>query len=612
MSLADDVKARIDIVELIGDYVPELKRAGRNFHARCPFHQERTPSFVVFPDRQTWRCFGACATGGDVFSFVMKHDGLDFTAALRELANRAGVRIPERRDAERARDPLYGVNEAAQQFFRDALIADRGAQARAYASGRRLSEEAVARFGVGYAPGSGDELLRSLTALGFERGLVFAAGLATGGENGPERDMFRGRLTFPLRNEDGLIAGFAGRSLDGSEPKYLNTPRTSVFDKGRMLYGLDRARESIGAERVAVVVEGYMDVIAAHEHGLRNVVASMGTALTEQQVALLKARAGTIILALDADAAGQEAMRRSLRTAWELAGAVVEGRPGVRNRPSDADSLRVAIIEGGKDPDELIRADAAQFRRLLDDAAPVVDFLIGAETALLDLRTPEGQSEAVNQLLPLILAITNWAEQERYLQRLADLVGVPFDRLRDLARQRQAQPPPPRRRAAPSAPPSGEEAPSVPAASPRDALEERVLALLAQYPDRWKDAAEVLPEHFRRPENRAILGAVQESAALDDALTRLDGGLAGELTRIAESPLPPGDRQQRAAEWRECLRRLEERHLRELKAQEQAAFAESAPEDGPAEQAYLDAVAEQARDTNERLRDVFARGGGRG
>ena len=600
MTAADDIKARLDIVDVVADRVPDLKRTGRNYHARCPFHQERTPSFVVFPDRQTWRCFGACATGGDVFSFVMKAEGLDFSAALRLLADRAGVQLEQRRAAERAENPLYAVNDAAQQIFRDAFIAERGAQARAYAAARSLSDEAIARFGIGYAPSTGEELLRRLTALGFHQDLIFRAGLAIGGDpdGGPARDMFRGRLMFPLRDVDGRIAGFAGRSLDGSDPKYINTPQTPVFDKGRMLYALDRAKEPIGAERVAVVVEGYMDVIAAHEHGVRNVVASMGTALTAEQIALLKARASRIILALDADAAGQEATLRSLRNSWPVLGDPVPGarRTEILNRPGDLDLLRVALITGGKDPDELIRADVDQFRRMLADAVPAFEFLIRAETARVDLTTAEGRTEALRRLLPALFLIKDFSEQAHYSQRVADAIGAPIDVVDSAAKQYAAQ----QQAARPRRQQSSE--PDI-AIATGDPLEDRVLALLAGYPEYWSQAASVEAEHFRSSENRAILSAVQTSATMEDALAQLDGQLADRLVRLSQEALPPADRQQRAAEWQACLRRLKERHLRELKAQEVAIFAEDAAKGDPNDPKHLEAVSR-----NRQLQDVFVSG----
>ena len=627
MTAVDDIRARLDIVDVVAGYVPDLRRGGKNFKARCPFHNEQTPSFVVFPDRQTWRCFGACATGGDMFSFVTRAENTDFAGALRLLAAQAGVRLEERRERAGERNPLYAVNEAAQQFFKQSYNADRGAQARAYADSRRISEESAARFGVGYAPSTGAELLRSLGAAGFAEEAVFGAGLALRSESGPARDMFRGRLMFPLRDEDGRIAGFAGRSLDGSNPKYINTPQTPVFDKGRMLYGLDAARGAIGAEGEAVVVEGYMDVIAAHEHGHRNVVASMGTALTEAQVALLKARARRIVLALDADAAGQEATLQSLRSSWELVGSLAAGgrRMDVLNRPDDVASLRVALITGGKDPDDLIRSDPAQWRRLIAGAASAPEFLMQAEAARLDMTSAQGKSALVERLLPVLYAVPNWADQERYFARLAELAGVSPATL-EAAVGRMQGPLEARRRARRPAPES-KRVESVFAVAERDPLEERVLALLAQDEELLARVGEVDEETFVRPENRAVLSAVRERRDIAAAAAQLDDDLADRLLSLSvEEPRrnsawnwqigSPSDRQQRAAEWEACLRRLDERRIRELKAQEEAAGGASGASTGDAgaddaggaaqpDPDFAQSMNAQALRITERLRALF-------
>ncbi len=610
MSTVDDIRARLDIVDVVSNYVPDLKRTGSSYKARCPFHQENTPSFVVFPTSQSWRCFGGCATGGDMFSFVMRTENTDFSGAMRLLAAQAGVRIEERRQRSDD-DPLYALNDAAQQFFKQSLIAERGAQARAYVEGRRIGEDAAARFGIGYAPSTGGELLRSLSALGFDNGLLLRSGLVLRGDDGtPSRDMFRGRLMFPLRDVDGRIAGFAGRSLDGSDPKYINTPQTSVFDKGRMLYALDRARDAISAEGEAVVVEGYMDVIAAHEHGYRNVVASMGTALTETQVSLLKARAQRIVLALDADAAGQEAMLQSLRTTWELVGSVAAGRrrTEVLNRPDDISSLRIALITEGKDPDELIRNDPAQWQRLLADAVPAVEFLMHTEAARLDIGSAQGKSTLVERLLPVVFALPDWADQERYFSRLAEIVGVPVStleaavgRLQGPLRGQQRT-----RRAAQGA--GNRDVESVFAVAEHDPLEERVLALLSQDQELLARVGDVEPETFVRPENRALLFALRDAGTIEGALAQLDGQLADRLVRHSLEALPPADRRQRNEEWDGCLRRLEERRLRNLKAQEAAAFSSDAVGDAPVDPEYVQAVQRQALEVNERLRDLFVRG----
>jgi DNA primase len=614
MATTDDIKARVDLIDVVADYVPDLKRSGRNYHARCPFHQENTPSFVVFPERQTWRCFGACATGGDVFSFVMKIEAVEFPDALKSLAERAGVALPERRRAEGSRNPLYAVNDAALRFFRDALQADRGSLARAYVDQRGLTEESLIRWGMGYAPSSGDELLKHMEAMGFSEEQLIAAGVANRLESGQVRDMFRGRLMFALRDPEGEVIAFAGRSLDGTNPKYINTAQTSIFDKSHLLYGMDRARDAIAKEGVAVVVEGYMDVITAHEHDYRNVVASMGTALTEHQVAQLRARSPRVVLALDADAAGQEAMLRSLRSSWQLLGSEVEAARGrarqeLKHRSSDMEVLRIALITEGKDPDELIRNDSAGWRDLIANAVPAVDFMLHAETARINVTTVEGKAEAVELLMPVIYAIPNWVEQERYFGKLAELLAVPVatleasvGRTRNVIRpQRRAQSPRADDRA---------RVESVLAAADHDALDEHALSLLVHYPALLERAAELDVEHMARPENRAVLSAFQRTGTIEGTYAQLDGQLAEHLEALGERVLPPADRKQLEADWQAGKRRLEERHLRELKAQEEVALAGEPTDDAPLEPGYREAVDRQALATNERLRDLFVSGTG--
>ena len=604
MAVTDDIKARVDIVDVVSQYVPELKKSGRNFTARCPFHQERTPSFVVFPDRQSWRCFGACAVGGDVFSFVMKADGVAFPQAMRSLAERAGVVIPERRRADTPRNPIFDVNEAALRFFREALTADRGALARSYAERRHLGEEAIVTFGIGYAPSSGDELLKRLGEAGFAEELLLAAGVVIRGQNGEVRDMLRGRLVFTLRNADGEVVGFAGRSLDGTDPKYINTPQTAVFDKGRMLYGFDRAKDAIAREGVAVVVEGYTDVITAHEHGYANVVASMGTALTDEQVALLRARAHRIVLALDADAAGQEAMRRRL---WAVAESVTgSGAPAwAHERSGDLSRWGVVTLQGGKDPDEIIRADPGSWRTLVAEPTPILDYLIEAESARGGLTAEEANAPTVQRFWRLIAELSDWAAQDRLVQRLADRLGVGRTTLeaamgRMASRAQTGRPQAGRGRA------RGREAPegaveSVLRTAGREPVEEHALALALQYPEILARVGEAQADRFVRPDNRAILSALQEAGTIEVAHAQADGPMAEHLDQLSRRVLPPADPKQRAAEWTECLRRLEERYLRDLKEQETIALTEQAPGD----EEYREAVSRQALDTNERLRDLF-------
>ena len=314
MNEVEEIKARLDIVDVVGQYV-QLQKAGRSFKANCPFHSEKTPSFIVSPERQSWHCFGACGSGGDVFSFVMRREGIEFVEALRLLAARAGVALPEQRrspEEDRQRERVHSANEAAARWYHELLVKnDMGEKAWEYVQGRGIDAPTAEAFLIGYSPPSWEATREHLRERGYSDAELLAASLLVEGEKGLH-DRFRGRLMFPIRDARGRFAGFGARALDERTtpdggppgPKYLNTAQTAVFDKGSMLYALDRAQDGIRREGQAVIVEGYMDVIAAHQRGFDNVVATMGTSLTERQVRLLKRQTRSIVLALDADAAG--------------------------------------------------------------------------------------------------------------------------------------------------------------------------------------------------------------------------------------------------------------------------------------------------------------------
>ncbi|MDI6858040.1 MAG: DNA primase [Dehalococcoidia bacterium] len=360
MTELDEIRQRTDIVDIIGETVA-LQRAGRNFKALCPFHPEKTPSFIVFPDRQRWHCFGACATGGDVFTFVMRRHNLDFAGALRFLAERAGVslRRASGRGERAQKERLRQANEAAAVFFQNALFnSSPGALALDYMTMRGIDRETAEAFQLGYSPDSWDALREYLRARGFNEVELLRAGLLVEGDAGLY-DRFRDRLMFPIRDEQGRVLGFGSRRLKEAEnesdesPKYLNTPQTPIFDKGSILYGLDKAREHIRRAGQVIVVEGYMDVIAAHQHDNRNVVASMGTALTERQVAFLRQLTENFVLAFDPDVAGQAASERGTLIAYEK-GA----------------NIRVINLPEGKDPDQIIRSSPDTWRQLVKEAIP--------------------------------------------------------------------------------------------------------------------------------------------------------------------------------------------------------------------------------------------------
>lgn len=513
-SPVEEVKARLDLVEVVGSSVP-LKRAGSSYKGLCPFHAEKTPSFHVFPETQTWKCFG-CGAGGDVFTFVMQRDGVEFAEALRTLAARAGVALEGARDPTRAQadERLRRANEAAALYYHALLMQHAaGAAARRYLDRRGIHEETRARFLLGYAPEGPAALVRHLLEQGFQREEIVAAGLALAREE-PEgsdtpalRDRFRQRLMFPIRDGQGRTIGFGGRTLlpDGV-PKYLNSPQTPLFEKGAHLYALDLAREAIRASRQAVIVEGYVDAVTAHQAGFRNVVAALGTALSPRQLASLGRLADDIVFALDPDAAGQQATLRSLVVARQaLATPVpVPGRGGraaerqAHYRTATVVTLRVAQLPAGQDPDELIRADPARWRALIESAPPVLDFLLTQVLHQYDVRTAQGKQQAVEALVPTLREVADDVERAHYAQRLAALVGLPDYVIEELAR-------PPTHVARP--------APPAPVARP-DRLEEYALALIAL----GGPVGAVAETDLAQPDTRALLAWLRAGGAAEGAV----------------------------------------------------------------------------------------------
>lgn len=433
MSVVDEIKDRLDIVEVVSSYTA-LKKAGRNYKGLCPFHTEKTPSFVVFPEGQSWHCFGACGTGGDVFTFVMRQENLDFAGALRLLAQRAGVSLKPRTEADLAEDELKKrlreINERAAEYFHNLLLnSTEGEGVRSYLAQREINRETINRFQLGYALDDWQALGDYLQDRGYKREDILAAGLIIEREDSSGHyDRFRGRLIIPIRDERGGVVGFGARALDDSTPKYINSPQTPVFDKSTVLFGLDLAKGAIRREGLAVIVEGYMDVLTAHQHEIANVVASMGTALTEAQLRLLTRFSKRFALALDADAAGYQATLRSAALAQETLAERVVPVPtpgGLIKYESHLDvDIRIIILPQGQDPDKVIRESPALWAELVESALPIVEYYFKAVTSELDLDSPKGKAEAVRRLMPVIQEISNAVERTHYIQKLARLVRV--------------------------------------------------------------------------------------------------------------------------------------------------------------------------------------------
>ena len=436
-----EIKQRLDIVEYIGRTV-DLKVAGHTFKAVCPFHVEKTASFFVFPESNRWHCFGACSEGGDIFSFVQKREGLTFREALELLAQESGVRLESESEAQRhvraEEQRLLSLCEAAGSHFQQWLRTRPDAEhCRQYVKRRGLSSETIHRFGLGYAPNSWDNLLNVLTKRGYDANDMVRVGLArTRKGRGTQKvasqpsyyDALRDRLIFPIRDLRGRIIGFGGRALhDEQQPKYLNSPQSPLFDKSGVLYGLDLAKDSIRKESRAIIVEGYMDVIAAHQAGFTNVVASLGTALTTGQVRLLARYSPNVTLALDADGAGQKAAERGLETILALQKEVrrvrwERARRGQGKARDVEGDIRVLTLPAGYDPDDLISTAPKEWAQLMADALPIIDYLIARRLDNINLDDPIEKTRVAADLLPIIADLESALVRNHYLQRLARLL----------------------------------------------------------------------------------------------------------------------------------------------------------------------------------------------
>ncbi len=490
MSQLDEIKSRIDIVDLVGETV-KLRRAGKNYSGLCPFHNEKTPSFIVSPDRQTWHCFGQCGEGGDIFKFVMKKEGWDFKEALRYLADRAGVKLEAYRaelpEEKEAHQHLRTLLDEAVTFYRYHLSTPAGKFALDYIHDQRhLSDATIETFGLGYAPQGWDNALKHFTGKGFSDQELLDVGLVSPRDSGGFHDRFRNRLMIPIRDENGRMTGFGARILDPNDvPKFMNSPETPLFSKSRLLYGLDRARKPIRAANRAVIVEGYLDVIALHQAGFENVVSPMGTSLTEDQLRLLKKFTRSIVLALDPDAAGQKAVLRGLEAARQTLDRqdeiAFDARGLLHHEARLQADLRVASMPDNLDPDEIVQRDPEQWKNLIENAQPIVVHVMGALAVGRDLEDAKVKSEIAAQVLPLIEDLPNPVERDTYRQRLARFLKVDERSITG----RQVQVPKlrrPRSQAETPVPPlKGPGA--TPPSSPSHKSEAHILGLLIRRPD---------------------------------------------------------------------------------------------------------------------------------
>ena len=432
MSTIDEIKSKIDIVDLVSEAGVKLRKAGRNMTGFCPFHDNKhTPAFVIWPESGTWRCFGACNEGGDIFKFVMKREGIDFKEALNKLALRAGVEVqqiqretPQQREAY---DHLRTLLEDAVVYYRSHLFAN--PEILNYLRQKRgLTDATIETFGLGYAPPGYDNLLKHFSGKYMPQDLV-DAGMLSERDSGGLFDRFRHRIMIPIRDENGKMAGFGARIVDPNDnPKFLNSPETAIFTKGRLLYGFDRARKPIRAADQAVIVEGYLDVIALHQAGYENVVSPMGTALTEDQLRLLKRSTRRIVLALDPDVAGQKAVLRGLeaaRSAMDKEGELTFDAHGLlRNEARLQADLRVATMPDDLDPDEIVARNKEEWATLIANAKPIITHVMEALSAGQNLNDPKIKNQIAEQVLPLIDDMGTPMERDTYRQALARILRV--------------------------------------------------------------------------------------------------------------------------------------------------------------------------------------------
>ena len=412
MDQVEEVKSKVDIIEVISSYLP-LKKAGRNFAGLCPFHSEKTPSFMVSPERQAFKCFG-CQEGGDVFTFLQKVEGWEFREALEEMAKRAGVKLANFRPSSgsKIKEKLIEINKLAAKFYKYLLTKHKiGISARDYLKNRGMPPSLWDKFDLGYAPPGFENLTRFMAKKGFDLVDLATAGLIIGREAGSKSyfDRFRNRIMFPLKDSRGTVLGFAGRLINetGREAKYINCPETPIYNKGSLLFGLDVARGAIREKNEVVLVEGEFDVLSCHKAGIFNVVASKGTALTDKQVATLARYSENVVLCFDTDLAGDAAARRGIEL-LDIAGV----------------NIRVVALGKYKDPDEFARDNPVGFGKAVAQGVNIYDYFINSATGRFDPKDPIGKKKIGNEVMPILAKISDDLVRAHYIAKLAKLLDL--------------------------------------------------------------------------------------------------------------------------------------------------------------------------------------------
>ena len=573
MSVTDDIKNRLDIVDVISSHTA-LQKSGNSYKSTCPFHDEKTASFFVFPERQSWRCFGACATGGDVYSFIMKSRNIGFGDALRLLSDQTGIPLPSKDDNSQYQ-LVKDINDSANTFFQEYLISIRGARTREYLEKRDITPDTLERFELGLSPSSGDALKNHLTNMGYTTEQLVTAGLARNIEDTSIRDIFINRLTIPIRNANRELVGFGARTLSESVPKYINSPKTILFDKSRILYGLHLAKQVADSDGL-IVVEGYMDTITAHQNGFTNVVASMGTALTTPQVTQITKLTNKVTMALDADSAGQQATLRSLESSWN----VLQNNPQVNGTGASASlDLQISILPEGQDPDDVIRESPDKWRDFTNNSINAFDYILNAFSCQVDIKTPHGKATLVQKLSGFITNIEEPMQQDHYLQLLANFLSVNEDTIRASLNRNLRQSIPSKLKTNANYQDSVSE--SAFSKTDSDPIEEYCLASILQDTALIFDCSMISPDYFFRPENKEIITQIanqistgKESIDLTSLSHSLPEDLSSKVQSLLNKKLPSVDSNTRILALNNSIIRLEERYLKSLKTEESNSFDE--------------------------------------
>lgn len=427
-TVIDEIKKKVDIIEFIGSFLT-LKKTGRNFKANCPFHQEKTPSFVVSPDRQIWHCFGACQEGGDIIRFLMKWENITFIEAIKELAGKLGVPLEKTRFEDKVwdkKEKLFNLNSLAAEFYQYLLSKTTfGKGGLEYLQSRDINKKIIEKFQLGYAPQSWDSLIKFLNKKKFSFDEIYEAGLSIKGKSNSYYDRFRGRLMFPIKDPRGNIIGFSGRILDDkpNEAKYINTPETTIYHKRETLFGIHLAKDSIKKQEKVILVEGEFDMISPYQYGIENIVAIKGSAVTKEQLMLIKRYADRVTFALDTDVAGIEAIKRGIIEA--------------ENLDFEVD---VVTFDYAKDPDEAVRSDEIKFKETITKPVPIYDFLIKIAQQKYNDNTPFNKKKIGEEVLPFIESISNPIVKSHYVKKIADLLSVSEESIEaELTRIRRRQ-----------------------------------------------------------------------------------------------------------------------------------------------------------------------------